>query len=106
MTDSSQSQKKLKIVSLEPKVTIIQQNSNDSEKPQSDNNENAVIVAPIFLNKEKVIEDIGELIDKVYEEFNQACTKKNLDWTAELELGMEFGVKFTARLSIAPKSSQ
>lgn len=106
MTDFSQSQKKLKIVSLEPKVTIVQQNSNDSEKLKGDKDENAVIVAPIWVDKEKVIEDISELIDTVYEEFNQACTKKNLDWTAELELGMEFGVKFTARLSIAPKSSQ
>ncbi|WP_293162408.1 hypothetical protein [Okeania sp. SIO2C9] len=57
-----------------------------------------------MIDEEQVIEDLSELVDKVYEEFSRACEKPNLTWEAELELGMEFGVKFTAKLKIAPKS--
>ncbi len=57
-----------------------------------------------MIDEEQVIEDLSELVDKVYEEFSQACEKRNLTWEAELELGMEFGVKFTAKLKITPKS--
>lgn len=57
-----------------------------------------------MIDEEQVIEDLSELVDKVYDEFSQACKKRNLTWEAELELGMEFGVKFTAKLKIAPKS--
>ena len=106
MSDSSQSQKKLKIVSLQPKVAIIQPTSSDMADLQDESDEDGPIVAPLWVDKEKVIEDVSELIDKVYEEFSEACDKKKLDWTAELELGMEFGVKFAVKLSISPKSPQ
>lgn len=101
MSESSQPEKKLKLISLEPKIVIVDQNKSDIQSPQSD--DQPVIIAPLMFNQEDMIEDLGELIDKVYNEFNQACEKRNLTWEAELELGMEFGVKFTAKLKISPK---
>ncbi|GEM_PF-5100824 len=101
MSKTSSTGKKLKVISLEPKVVIVNNNQSEIESSQSD--EDSVILAPFLLNQEDMIEDLGELIDKVYNEFNQACESRNLTWEAELELGMEFGVKFTAKLKIAPK---
>ncbi|CCQ53388.1 hypothetical protein [Crocosphaera watsonii] len=49
---------------------------------------------------------MSELIETVYNEFDSACKTRNLNWEAELELGMEFGVKFTAKLKISPKLSE
>lgn len=101
MSEASQPEKKLKIVSLQPKVVFIEKTKTAIEEPEIIEEE--VILAPFLMDEEKVIENISELIDKVYDEFSQACARKNLVWEAELELGMEFGVKFTAKLKIAPK---
>ena len=101
MSDTSPSGKKLKIISLEPKAVLI--NSNNESV---DINEDSVIVAPFFVDREEVIENLSELIETVYNEFYSACKTRNLNWEAELELGMEFGVKFTAKLKILPKLSE
>ena len=101
MSTTSEPEKKLKIVSLQPKVVFFK----TSEQVESTESvEEEVILAPFMLDGEKVIEDLSELVEKVYEEFSQACEKRNLNWEAELELGMEFGIKFTAKLKIVPKS--
>lgn len=101
MSETSKSKKKLKLISLPPKVIFVNNNKPEILSNQSD--EESVIIAPFLINQEDIIEDLGELIDKVYQEFNQACKDRNLTWEAELELGMEFGIKFTAKLKIAPK---
>ena len=103
MSDNFQSTQKLKIVSLEPKIICVQQNdpSHNTEK-SSENEDESVILAPFFIDPEQAIDDLSQLIDKVHEEFDNACKKLNLKWEAELELGIEFGVKFTAKLKISP----
>jgi hypothetical protein len=95
MSHPTQPDKKLKIVSLEPKVVLIKENDNEDEE--------SVIVAPFFMDREQVIDNLSELVDKVHNEFDAACKNLNLNWEAELELGMEFGVKFTAKLKISPR---
>ena len=102
MSATSEPEKKLKVVSLQPKVVFIKKSEQELESTESVEEE--VILAPFMLDGEQVIEDLSELVDKVYEEFSQACEKRNLKWEAELELGMEFGIKFTAKLKIVPKS--
>lgn len=101
MSTTSPPEKKLKIISLEPQVIVVNQDKSKIESSPS--SEDSVIMAPFLINQEDMIEDLGELIDKVYNEFNSACESRNLTWEAELELGMEFGVKFTAKLKISPK---
>jgi hypothetical protein len=101
MSTTSAPEKKLKIISLEPQVIVVNQDKSKIESSPS--SEDSVIMAPFLINQEDMIEDLGELIDKVYNEFNSACESRNLTWEAELELGMEFGVKFTAKLKISPK---
>lgn len=91
--------KKLRVISLNPNVVVL----NRVDQTQSDDITEEVIIAPFFLDEDKVIEDISELVDTVYEKFSEACEKRDLNWEAELELGMEFGVKFSARLKISPK---
>ena len=105
MSDSFQPTQKLKIVSLEPKIIFVQQNdvSQNTEK-SGENEDESVILAPLFIDPEQAIDDLSQLIDKVHDEFDHACKKLNLKWEAELELGMEFGVKFTAKLKISPKT--
>lgn len=103
MSETSKPEKKLKLVSLEPKVVFV--NKREPEVVSSEPDEESVILPPFFIDEERAIEDLGELVDKVCDEFSQACEKRNLDWEAELELGMEFGVKFTAKLKIFPKPS-
>jgi hypothetical protein len=93
--------KKLKVISLSPNVVVL----NRTDQTQSDDVTEEVIFAPFFIDEDKVIEDISELVGTVYEKFSEACEKRNLDWEAELELGMEFGVKFSAKLKISPKKS-
>ncbi|GGA25038.1 hypothetical protein [Okeania sp. KiyG1] len=101
MSATSEPEKKLKVVSLQPKVIFTQKSEPERV---TESVEEEVILAPFMIDEEQVIEDLSELVDKVYDEFSQACKKRNLTWEAELELGMEFGVKFTAKLKIAPKS--
>ncbi len=101
MSATSEPEKKLKVVSLQPKVVFSQKSESEQVTESA---EEEVILAPFMIDEEQVIEDLSELVDKVYEEFSRACEKRNLTWEAELELGMEFGVKFTAKLKIAPKS--
>jgi hypothetical protein len=102
MSTTSEPEKKLKVVSLQPKVVVVKTSEQQVESKESVEEE--VILAPFMLDGEQVIEDLSQLVDTVYEEFSQACEKRNLNWEAELELGMEFGVKFTAKLKIIPKS--
>ena len=106
MSDNFQPTQKLKIVSLEPKIIFVQQNNdvNQNTEKSSENEDDSVILAPFFIDPEKTIDDLSQLIDKVHDEFDNACKKLNLKWEAELELGMEFGVKFTAKLKISPKN--
>ncbi|MCC3527800.1 MAG: hypothetical protein JGK21_05350 [Microcoleus sp. PH2017_22_RUC_O_B] len=104
MSTTSEPEKKLKVVSLQPKVVFVKTSEQQVESKESVEEEEEVILAPFMLDGEQVIEDLSQLVDKVYEEFSQACEKRNLNWEAELELGMEFGVKFTAKLKIIPKS--
>ena len=101
MSETSEPEKKLKVVSLQPKVVFSQKSE---QEKVTESAEEEVILAPFMIDEEQVIEDLSELVDKVYDEFSRACEKRNLTWEAELELGMEFGVKFTAKLKIAPKS--
>ncbi len=101
MSATAEPEKKLKVVSLQPKVIFTEKS--EPEKV-TESAEEEVILAPFMIDEEQVIEDLSELVDKVYDEFSRACEKRNLTWEAELELGMEFGVKFTAKLKIAPKS--
>jgi hypothetical protein len=102
MSTTSEPEKKLKVVSLQPKVVFVKTSEQQVESTESVEEE--VILAPFMLDGEQVIENLSQLVDTVYEEFSQACEKRNLNWEAELELGMEFGVKFTAKLKIVPKS--
>lgn len=102
MSATSEPEKKLKVVSLQPKVVFTQKS--EQQKEATESVEEEVILAPFMIDEEQVIEDLSELVNKVYEEFSRACEKRNLTWEAELELGMEFGVKFAAKLNIAPKS--
>jgi len=107
MSETPKPEQKLRVVSLQPKVIYIKNIEPEVESGESVERELAeeeVILLPFMLDGEKVIEDLSELVGKVYEEFSQACQKRNLNWEAELELGMEFGVKFTAKLKIFPKS--
>ena len=107
MSDNFQPTQKLKVVSLEPKIIVVQQNDvSQSTKKSNKNEDDYVILAPFFIDPEKTIDDLSQLIDKVHDEFDNACKKLNLKWEAELELGMEFGVKFTAKLKISPKTEQ
>ncbi len=101
MSETSEPEKKLKVVSLQPKVVFSQKSE---QEKVTESAEEEVILAPFMIDEEQVIEDLSELVDKVYDEFSRACEKRNLTWEAELELGMEFGVKFTAKLKITPKS--
>lgn len=94
--------KKLKVISLNPNFVVVNRN----EQTQSDDTTEEVIVAPFFIDEEAAIEDIGELVGTVYEKFSEACDEQNLNWEAELEIGMEFGVKFSAKLKISPKQGQ
>ena len=104
MSDNLQPTQKLKIVSLEPKIVFVQRDdlSRNTEK-SGESEDESVILAPLFIDPEQAIDDLSQLIDKVHDEFNNSCKKRNLEWEAELELGMEFGVKFTAKLKISPK---
>ena len=79
-------------------------NKGDRAVASSESDEDEVILAPFMMDEEQAIEDLSDLIDKVHAEFSKACEKRNLNWEAELELGMEFGVKFAAQLKISPKS--
>ena len=90
--------KKLKVISLNPNVVVL----NKDNQVLSDDVTEEVIIAPLLIDEDKAIEDISELVDIVYDKFSQACEKRNLNWEAELELGLEFGVKFSARLKISP----
>ncbi|XZN98620.1 MAG: hypothetical protein ACM65K_10260 [Microcoleus sp.] len=104
MSTTSEPEKKLKVVSLQPKVKVVFVKTSEQQVESTESVQEEVILAPFMLDGEQVIEDLSQLVDKVYEEFSQACEKRNLNWEAELELGMEFGVKFTAKLKIIPKS--
>ena len=98
--------KKLKIVSLSPKVIVVGSVSREEDEVVEPEGE-TIIVAPIFADvQEQVIENISEIVDKVYVEFSSACEKRNLNWEAELEFGLEFGVRFSAKLKISPKTHQ
>lgn len=99
MSEIDDSEKKLRIVSLEPKVIIIKKSESKIDLDETIEEDFA---APWF-DEEQVIEDVSALVGIVYEKFNEACKDKNLNWEAELELGMEFGVKFTTKLKLFPK---
>lgn len=101
MSPASKPEKKLKVISLQPKVFFIKES--EQKEAATDSIEEGVIIAPILIG-EQAIEKLSDLVDKVYEEFSQACKKNDLKWEAELEMGLELGVKFTAKLKIAPKS--
>ncbi|MBW4652035.1 MAG: hypothetical protein KME20_03105 [Kaiparowitsia implicata GSE-PSE-MK54-09C] len=90
--------RKLRVISLNPNVVVLHK----AELIHSDDITEEVIIAPFLLDEDKVIDDISELVGTVYEKFSEACGKRNLNWEAELELGLEFGVKFSARLKISP----
>ena len=91
--------RKLKVVSLNPNIAV----RNRTEQTQSEDVTEELIIAPFFIDEDKVVENISELIGTVYENFSEACGKVNLNWDAELQLGLEFGVKFSAKLKISPK---
>jgi hypothetical protein len=93
--------RKLKVISLNPNVVVL----NRADQSQSEDVIEEVIIAPFFIDEDKAIEDISELVGTVHEKFAEACEKRNLNWEAELELGLEFGVKFAARLKISPKKA-
>jgi hypothetical protein len=99
MSDPTQeltSEPQLKVISLMPKVLVV--NQAGTATPEGEEDE---ILAPFFLDEEEVIEDLGNLVGKVHAEFSRAC--KGLKWEAELEIGLQLGVKFTAKLKISPK---
>ncbi len=98
-----ESKKRLKLISLRQvrlHDTSIEPNS--IEKNASADFPDEVIMAPLLIDKTQMIGDLGELVNAVYSEFSDACTEHNLSWEAELELGFEFGVTFSARLRISP----
>lgn len=101
MEESMKTGKTLRVVSLEPKIILIKQEASEDLKERSSSTEE-VIIAPFLIDEEKALEDISELVDVVYQKFSEACDKRNLSWEAELEIGMEFGVRFSAKLKIAP----
>jgi len=90
--------KKLRIISLEPR-TIFLKEQDDTVDEISDES----FAASILFDRDEAIEDLSELVNTVYEKFSEACEKRNLKWEAELELGMEFGIKFAAKLKLSPK---
>lgn len=95
--------RELKVVSLPSKITFVQTRENISAAEEKEEVEE-IIVAPLFVDQGEVIEDLGKLVDTVYKEFSSICEKNQLDWSAELELGLQLGVKFTAKLKISPKA--
>jgi len=101
MSESSNVEPKLKVVSLPRQVVVVK---SEREVDKGKSVEEEVILAPFLIDECQVIEDLSKLVKKVSEEFSKACDQQNLKWEAELELGMEFGVKFTAKLKICPKS--
>lgn len=101
MSETSNPEPKLRVVSLPRQVVVVK---SEREVKTGGSVEEEVILAPFLIDQGQVIEDLSELIGKVHEKFSQACETRNLNWEAELELGMEFGVKFTAKLKIFPKS--
>ncbi|MGB5709437.1 MAG: hypothetical protein WBM44_00810 [Waterburya sp.] len=94
--------KTLKVISLTPPVVLV----NQTEQTVSEDKTEEVILAPFLLDENQAIEDISELVSTVYQKFSEACGKHNLNWEAELELGLEFGVKFAARLKLSPNKTQ
>lgn len=94
--------KTLKVISVQPSVVVLNKAEHSSTESQTEE----IIVAPFFLDEDKVIDDISELVGTVYQKFSEACESHDLNWEAELELGLEFGVKFSARLKISPKKIQ
>jgi hypothetical protein len=101
----NQPSKVLKLISLKPSVVVLNQSNRSSAENQAETVEE-VIVAPFFLDEEQVIDDISELVDVVYKKFSEACKSHDLRWEAELEIGLEFGVKFSARLKLSPNKYQ
>jgi hypothetical protein len=99
MSNKVETTKKLKVVSLLPKIMLVGRGEGDSESEE-------VIIAPVLIDGDEVIEDLGDLIETVYKEFSQVCEKNHLDWTAELEMGLQFGLKFNAKLKISPKQEK
>lgn len=104
---SKKKKKKLKIVSLFPKVVVLSKSENKEPDELLEIEEEAVIVAPIFADvQEQMVENISEIVDKVYAEFSGVCEQRNLNWEAELEFGLELGVRFSAKLKISPKGHE
>ncbi|NEZ61689.1 hypothetical protein D0962_02665 [Leptolyngbyaceae cyanobacterium CCMR0082] len=107
MSDVERSnEKKLKIVSPPPKVVVLNNKAENQEEsgelPELE--EETIIVAPIFADvQEQMVENISEIVDQVYIEFSSACEQRNLNWEAELEFGLELGVRFAAKLKISPR---
>lgn len=93
----------LKVISLNPNLALVNTTKPIKLDDSTEEEMEEVIVAPFLLDKEQAIEDISELVDTVYQKFSEACEKKDLNWEAELELGLEFGVTFLAKLKISPK---
>jgi len=100
-------ERKLKVVSLSPKVIIFSKSGGQEEDRAVELEGETIIVAPIFADmQEQVVENISEIVDKVYVEFSSACKRQNLNWEAELEFGLEFGIRFSAKLKIIPKDPE
>ncbi|WP_414514256.1 hypothetical protein [Nostoc sp. PCC 9305] len=92
--------KKLKLISLEPNIVLVDK---IKESESSSLIKEEIIIASFLLDRDEAIESISELVGTVYEKFSEACEKHNLNWEAELELGLQFGVKFSTKLKISPK---
>ncbi len=92
--------KRLKVISLTPSVVV---QINQTEPPTSEEKTEEVVILPFVVDPDKAIDDISELVTIVYQKFSEACGKHNLNWEAELELGLQLGVKFGAKLKLSPK---
>lgn len=104
MSDETNSERKFKIVSLLPKVVVINKIENQEQVNEVELGEETDIVNSLIEDyQEKFIENISEIVDKAYDEFSHACETRNLNWEAELEFGVEFGVRFLAKLKISPR---
>ena len=97
-------EKKLKVISLFPKAVVLSKVENQESDELLDPEEEEVVVATLLEDvQEQMVENISEIVDKVYVEFSSACEQRNLNWEAELEFGLELGVRFSAKLKISPK---
>jgi hypothetical protein len=88
---------KFKVVSVQPEVIIINQNTDSEEIDIS-----PIVPSPVRKIIDKI--DLPKVVEEFYQEVSTALANKDLTWEAELEVGLEyFGASLKAKIKVAPK---